>query len=220
MSSAAIAWAYKVNATPQERNVLFVLAAYADEHNIAWPGLKAIGNLACMKRIAVIRALNKLENSGWITRTERGGPKRTTTYRLNTGMVSKTILDSIENDTQLKESLSLLNTKDSVSKTILPSIPDDTTEDDPEPFRELNDKFKNLSRIIVERDTPRWVQSINRMLKNGVTPEVMTQAFAELGNNYTISGPWSLETACSNVVRKNGHNESAPAPETYATEVY
>ena len=82
MSIDAIARAYTIDATPQERNVLFALALFADENLECWPGLDTIAEMAQMARVPTIRAINKLEKAGIVERIEKGHRGQSTRYVL------------------------------------------------------------------------------------------------------------------------------------------
>ena len=72
----------------------------------------------------------------------------------------------------------------------------------PTPFNSLMTAFISATGIPDFGMKPRDVEAGKRMVKAGVTPEHITLAIEELGDNYTINSLASVEKASYNVMRK------------------
>src|SRR5215831_6912707 len=96
MSLDAVRWAYEsVKVKGAAKSVLAYLAFRFNEKNkAAWPGLNRIVIETGVSRLAVIRAIARLEELKLVTKLTREGPHGQNRYRLNF-MKSR----SIENDT-------------------------------------------------------------------------------------------------------------------------
>lgn len=232
MSIEAIAWAYTVNATPQERNVLFVLALHADKDWRCWPGLDTIVDEASMKRVPVIRALNKLEERGIIERTERGHRGQSTVYQLKGIQFSeKSILygeKGIRKYTRILNIVkqSIVKEEELVYTSVYPitdnSVQNDTQSDSEPPVGEYGiwlDTFYELTKIAeTHYSQNKASDAIAKMISAGCTVDDMRAAYDEVKFNYTIVSPASMLTPTLNAMRKrttggNGHKAKKQIPE-------
>lgn len=72
MSARAMFWALEIETlTPAQKLVLILLANHANEDDICWPSIGRLVKKANLGRATVFRALDELERSGFIIRTER-----------------------------------------------------------------------------------------------------------------------------------------------------
>lgn len=69
-----IRWTFQASIkSPTAKSVAVVLAVYADLDGKAWPALDTIASDASLNRRTVIRAINHLEETGWLTCQSRAG---------------------------------------------------------------------------------------------------------------------------------------------------
>ena len=78
------AWDLEIE-SPAQKNVLVVLANFANQEHEAYPAVATISKYTAFSERAVRQALRALEEAGWIVRQERwhdNGRSKTTLYRL------------------------------------------------------------------------------------------------------------------------------------------
>mgnify|MGYP003114641757 FL=1 len=97
MSWSALAWASKQKTgSSNNKLVLLMLANYADEQNKCFPSFKKLCEMTELSRATIIRSINNLELSGFVTREERysefeGGNRQTSNqYTLQVGYQTDT----------------------------------------------------------------------------------------------------------------------------------
>jgi predicted transcriptional regulator len=229
MSIEAIAWAFTVDATPQERNVLFALALYAnDETAECWPGLDTLQEMSNMDRRAVIRAINNLVKTGMIERVEKGHRGQSTRYLLKGVIFCR---KSVTNDTRINRVIKLIDS-DLVCQECHPiDIKSDTNDTLPPPeipgvvgeFGIWLDVFTEITNIPENHISPKKAaDAVKQMVEAGATPDDMRSGYAEVKDNYTILGPWSLVNPTTNAMRKrkgkNGNGHKAQKEEQFVED--
>lgn len=194
MSIEAIVWAYTVNATPQERNVLFAFSAFANGGNIARPGMDNLAATTFMSDAAIHRAIDGLIEKGLIKRVETGHRGWASTYELR---VSNSVLydaKDTENDTPLIDILINLLIKNGVPNSV--SYPAKDTENDS--LSEPTDDFTAMQFLVEEMTTypipnnPAEIEAINELIKIGATRDDFTAALAFLKGKKVARGACDL----------------------------
>lgn len=81
-------------------------------------------------------------------------------------------------------------------------ITESESEEPPKPFNELLTTFINKTKLPAFGMKPRDVEALKHMEKAGVLPVDIESAVDEMGDDYTIVGPASVQTASINCMRK------------------
>ena len=85
MSVKALTWAFDQPISATDKVVLLALADYANEHGLCWPSISSLVQRAHVGERTVQRALQSLEDAGFITRERRkreNGSDTSNIYRL------------------------------------------------------------------------------------------------------------------------------------------
>lgn len=77
------------------------------------------------------------------------------------------------------------------------------------PFQVLSDAFTNTTGIQFY-DPPRWIDAVNFMLRQNVTPDDIETSFREIKDKYPVHGPWSLQKSALQVKTKRNGNGRGP----------
>ena len=223
MSKKAMTWVWKNG--PKNRMDLLVLLSLADRANSemkAWPTRRTIAKDCRMSRRSVVRALERLEEQGYIkSKQRRKNDGKVLTSNLYTltidmgqsdiGVMSECHKGYDTGDTRGYDTGVIVNNLKNEPKD--EHIPESENQ---ESFSQLVQAFMEVSSIIVPRLEPRDVEAGNRMVANNITVEDLKSGYEAIKDDYTIVGLASIETAATNAMRKrvNGGDPSVIKIET------
>lgn len=101
MSVKALTWAFDQPIAGNEKVVLLALADHANEHGVCWPSISLLMQRAHVGERTVQRAIQSLEDAGFITRERRqreNGGDTSNLYRLMFQKVSQCVSECISVD--------------------------------------------------------------------------------------------------------------------------
>src|SRR5699024_3565189 len=75
MSIKVMGECWPVQVTAPQKAVLMSLADQANDHGVCWPSIAGITERTCLHRATVIRAIEQLEELGYVTCVRRSGAK-------------------------------------------------------------------------------------------------------------------------------------------------
>lgn len=134
MSYRALNWAWEAKLPTSQKFVLVALADMADEHESCFPGQERLGRMIGATDRTVRAALVKLEDSGYISRTQRRGADGLRTsdrYALHVNRKILPVVESPENDDDLTGNLRQPHRKQ------IPGNPQRTTREPSDTVAEL-----------------------------------------------------------------------------------
>lgn len=196
MSIEAIAWAYTIDATPQERNVLFGLALCANGGHEARPGVPNLCDICRMEERAVQRALNGLVSRKVIERVEQGYKGHASTYKLMVSNLTPITVYGVKNDIPLIDRLINLLINGMSKMTPYPDKPvkNDAIDTTPEP----TDEFTAMCDLVTEMtgypipNNQAEIEAIKELVKVSATREDFTAALAFLKGKKVARGACDL----------------------------
>jgi len=214
MSIQAMTWALQIRTgSPKKKAVLLVLADYADESGTCFPGHRRIADATEMSVRSVIRVLNELETSGFLTTEKRrsdSGQQATNRYILNlqgdrpTLGQSDTICHSGQGSRVTKSPVQSDKTGHSRVTTVSlakepPVEPSDRTEGDmsAKPTRSPEDWFEEMKRLYPKRPKDQGWKSARRKfllaVRRGVDPELIIAGVRRYAAAVKANGEYGTE---------------------------
>ena len=192
--------------------LFYLLCNIADNKGECSPSYDDIQNVTGFARTTISKFIQVLISNGMIT----------TKKCFNKNMVYTVVQNYYYSSPQVL----LMDTNNTINvNEVLPSISStyellDEPPSEITPYQRLWDTFINMTYLQPNGlNMPKWNDSIQKMLKSGVTPEIMTIAINDLSERqYTISGPWSIVNACANVMRNKNYIKPKQPETVWAEE--
>lgn len=169
-------------------------------------------------RKTVIRAQKKLVDAGLIIDVTPGLRNRPHIYNItavpkeDTEVYQKGTVGVPKRDSTLSQKGTPAIPKRDLNQSIKESIEETLEEEDTgeiTPFQVLSDAFTNTTGIQFY-DPPRWIDAVNFMLRQNVTPDDIETSFREIKDKYPVHGPWSLQKSALQVKTKRNGNGRGP----------
>ena len=189
-----------------QKLVLIALADYANSKLIAWPSIKSISERTCLSERAVMNAIQRLIDNGFIERKKRFQTSNVYTFPLYISALDAVIEDiSAPDAPPYVHDVHPISAPDAQEPSFnhqysnsSSSQDSDDQSDEPGVLASLHDMFITVSKIPSFGMKPRDVDAGNRMIAAGITPEILENATKELlSNGYKrLTGLASVEQAC------------------------
>ena len=120
MSVKALTWAFEQPVNATEKVVLLALADHADEHGVCWPSISLLVKRAHVGERTVQRAIQSLEDNGFVIRERRvreNGSDTSNLYRLMLSKVSQSVSAEISVDQRGSRGVKLAPHEGGVTQT-------------------------------------------------------------------------------------------------------